>query len=76
MIAKYSQHPALSADPQGDRFIADVLVGYRAGLHRALMPLLSETGLQRATEGYERASDPDKADRMRQALRAAIELRE
>ena len=31
MIAKYSQHSALSAHPQGDKFIADVLVGYRLG---------------------------------------------
>ncbi|OAH50148.1 hypothetical protein [Microbacterium oleivorans] len=76
MIAKYSQHSTLGPDAEGDGFIADILVGYRAGLHRALMPLLSEPGLQRAIEGYERGSDPDKADRMRRALEAAVEIPE
>ena len=40
------------------------------------MPLLSETGLQRAIEGYERGLAPGKADRMRQALVAAVEMPE
>lgn len=76
LIAKYSQHSTFGTVSESGGFVADVLVGYRAGLTRALMPLLSETGLQRAIEGYERGLAPGKADRMRQALVAAVEMPE